>query len=87
TYMAVGKPILMAVQGDAADLVTRAGGGIVCPPQNARTLASAALRLFQMSPAERAAMGQRGHEFYQRELSMDVGVNRFEAIFASMTRR
>lgn len=87
TYMAVGKPILMAVQGDAADLVTRAGCGIVCPPQDARALADAALRLFQMPATERAMMGQRGRDFYQRELSMNVGVSRFEAIFDLVTRQ
>jgi glycosyltransferase involved in cell wall biosynthesis len=81
TYMAVGKPILMAVQGDAADLVARADCGVVCPPEDARALADAAVWLFQMSPAERAAMGARGCEFYRRELSMDVGVSRFEEIF------
>jgi colanic acid biosynthesis glycosyl transferase WcaI len=84
TYMAVGKPILMAVPGDAADLVTRAGCGVVCPPEDAPALAEAAWHLFQLSEAERAAMGQRGREFYQRELSMDVGVRRFEDIFSDV---
>lgn len=40
--MAVGKPILMAVNGDAADLVLQSGGGIVAEAENAEELAKAA---------------------------------------------
>lgn len=61
--------------------------GIVCPPQDMRALADAARRLYAMPAPERAAMGARGREFYQRKLSMDVGVRRFEAVFDGVTRR
>lgn len=87
TYMAVGKPVLMAVRGDAADLVTRSGGGIVCAPEDARSLAEAAWRLYQLPPGERRAMGQRGLDFYRRELSMDSGVGRFDQVFTDAVTR
>lgn len=40
-YMAVGKPLLMAVEGDAADLVKQSGCGLVVEPENAASLVSA----------------------------------------------
>ncbi len=39
-YMAAGRPIVMAVRGDAADLVMRAGAGILAEPDNPESIAS-----------------------------------------------
>jgi glycosyltransferase involved in cell wall biosynthesis len=80
-YMAMGKPILMGVAGDAADLVARAGAGILCQPGSASALAEGVQRFVQMGAEGRAAMGAAGYEFYQRELSIAAGVRRFVDLF------
>lgn len=85
-YMACGKPIIMAVPGDAAQLVRRAGCGRICKPENARELANAAKELSKMSKAELADMGERGRKFYQSSLSFSEGVTAFAAIFKSVSR-
>jgi colanic acid biosynthesis glycosyl transferase WcaI len=85
-YLAAGKPILMAVRGDAAALVERAGAGMVCPPGDPGGLATAVAELSAAPADQLAAMGCRGRDFYRRELSMDVGVARFEAVFERVRR-
>ncbi len=80
-YMAVGKPILMAVDGDAADLVNIAGCGVLAESENPGAIAEAALRLYAMSSSEREAMGMRSREYYQKHLSLTVGVGRFGELF------
>jgi len=40
-YLAAGRPILIAVRGDAADLVEKAGAGISCIPEDAVSIAAA----------------------------------------------
>ncbi len=80
-YMAVGKPILMGVAGDAAALVEQAGCGIVTVPEDAPQLAQAVLAMAALPPAQRAAMGAAGRDLYERELSLDAGVAKFEALF------
>lgn len=77
-YLATGVPVLMAVSGDAADLVERSGGGLTCPPDDAPALAQAVLRFRDMSARHRQNMGKAGRAFYQHELSLDAGVMRFE---------
>jgi colanic acid biosynthesis glycosyl transferase WcaI len=80
-YMAAGRPILMAMRGDAAELVERAHAGVVCPPEDAEILAKRIIEL-RRSPRERLQeMGENGREFYRRELSMQVAVGRFEELF------
>mgnify|MGYP003602429086 FL=1 len=80
-YMAVGKPLLMAVDGDAADLVRQSGGGMVAGSENAEALAEAAEALAGTAPQTLAAMGQQAQQFYRKHLALAVGVGRFGAVF------
>lgn len=85
-YMAAGKPILMAVDGDAADLVLDAGCGVVSESDNPRSLADAALALMQVSEQERNRMAESGQAYYHKELSLRVGVARFGEHFKRLAK-
>ena len=80
-YLASGRPILAAVGRDTSHLVQSAGGGLCCKAGDAASIAKAAVRLARLSKQDRDAMGKRGQEFYQRNLSMTVGVDRWERTF------
>jgi glycosyltransferase involved in cell wall biosynthesis len=80
-YLAMGRPVLMAAAGDAADLVERSGGGVTCPPEDPPALADAVRRLRAMEPSQREAMGDRGRQFYDGQLSLRSGVEKFERVF------
>lgn len=86
-YMAAGKPVLMAVDGDAADLVRAAGCGVVSESENPESLADAALSLMLLSQEERLEVGQKGREYYMQQLSLRVGVERFGAHFRRLSKR
>jgi lipopolysaccharide/colanic/teichoic acid biosynthesis glycosyltransferase len=79
-YLAMGKPILMGVRGDAAELVLKAGAGVAVEPQDANALASAALDLARLPMQRLAEMGTRGRMFYVTQLSAAIGVRRTLAI-------
>lgn len=85
-YLSMGKPILMAMCGDAADLIRRAGAGLVCPPDDPSALAECVKRLAMMSDVERDRMGQAGLKFYRQNLSMAAGVARFEQRMKALTQ-
>lgn len=80
-YMAARRPILMAVRGDAADLVQRAVAGICCAPEAPEEIAEAVLAFQAMSQGDRERLGTNGLTFYERELSLRAGVDRFEELF------
>lgn len=86
-YMLAGKPILMAVRGEAAELVTQAGCGLTATPQDPASLADAALTLANMSETERASLGQAGHDYYMQHLCLARGIARFAAVFEQIRRR
>ncbi|HSV26268.1 MAG TPA: glycosyltransferase family 4 protein [Sedimentisphaerales bacterium] len=81
-YMAAGRPILIAVPGDASDLVQKAGAGITCEPENAADIAAQVLKLAAMPRSELEQMGRRGAQYYNHELSFAVAVSRLEQVFS-----
>lgn len=85
-YMAVGKPLLMAVDGDAADLVLQSGGGVVAESENAQALANAADRLAAMSSEDLATMGYQAQRFYHEHLGLVQGVHKFGEIFRRIAK-
>lgn len=67
-YLYAGRPILMGVPGDTADLVKRADAGYVFAPEDASALADCVFRLIADGPARRAQMGSNGRAFYDQHL-------------------
>ncbi len=86
-YLASGKPILMAVAGDAADMVQAAGAGLVVKQNDPEALAKAIISLSQMAQEELAQMGRAGRLYYEKHLSLKVGVCAFDAVFQKVTSR
>jgi colanic acid biosynthesis glycosyl transferase WcaI len=80
-YLAAGRPIVMAVAGDAADLVRAAGAGVCVRSGEPDALAGAVCELAGRSRAELYEMGARGQAYYERYLSLAEGVSRFEELF------
>ena len=80
-YMAAGRPILMGIRGDAANLIQRSGAGIACKPENPASIAAGVAELASADPTRLAEMGRAGRDYYNRELSLAAGVNRFERVF------
>ena len=80
-YLSVGKPVLMAVRGEAAEIISASGGGIACEPGDPMALADAVVKLSKMEPSELREMGKRGQAFYRAELSVETGTRRFLEVF------
>ena len=86
-YMAAGRPILMAVDGDAADLVSNSHSGVVAKSGDAQSIADAAIKLLKATDDERQTMAENGKAFYKANLSLSRGVERFGLIFKSLARQ
>jgi colanic acid biosynthesis glycosyl transferase WcaI len=73
-YLAIGKPILIAVSGEAAEIVKAAGAGLAVTPCHPDSLATAAVEMSQLHPKELRAMARRGADYYEEFMSMAAGV-------------
>jgi colanic acid biosynthesis glycosyl transferase WcaI len=80
-YLAAGRPIVIGANGEAADLVEHAGGGVRCRPGDVSDIARAIAQLAALSETERQTMGSRGAEYYRTHLSFDRGSWKMERLF------
>lgn len=79
--LAAGKPIIMGVSGDAAELVEKSGAGVTCMPNSPESLASAIETLVLKTEQERLEMGNKAKSFYYENLSLKKGVEQFISVF------
>jgi colanic acid biosynthesis glycosyl transferase WcaI len=86
-YMACEKPVLMAADGAAAELIRASGAGLACAPEDPGALAETVLEFFRMPPESRAGLGRRGREMFTRQYSRAVGVTRCEALLTAIAAR
>lgn len=78
--LASGRPILLGVRGDAAEIVEKARAGLTCAPENEAELAATMRAFYRLSREEREAMGAKGREFYLNEMSLDIGGEKMDAL-------
>lgn len=85
-YMAAGRPIIMAVDGDAAHLIADSACGLVASSEDPESIAKAVLSMRAMNEVDREGMARRGREYYDERLSFACGVRRFGEVFKSLSR-
>jgi glycosyltransferase involved in cell wall biosynthesis len=70
-YLAAGRPVVVAAEGEMAELVREAQCGRVVPPEVPELLADAIRQLAALDPAQRERLGAAGRryilEHYRRE--------------------
>ncbi|MEY2864323.1 MAG: hypothetical protein RLY58_2030 [Pseudomonadota bacterium] len=78
------KPILMAVGGEANQIIEQAGAGAVAAPEQADSITQAALTLVQ-AREQWHDMGLRGKQYYQQQMARHIGVARLMTILKHLT--
>lgn len=77
--LAMGRPILIGVGGEAARIVTDAGAGIAVPPQNVGAMAKAMQKMASLPQAELDAMGTCGRSAYESRFAFRPTMDRLAA--------
>lgn len=76
SYIASGKPLLLAMGGEVQDLINKTiRGGYVSKTEDAMALADNIVKLRKLSNAEREKMGDRLRDYYQKNLKRDIILN------------
>ena len=83
-YLACGRPILCAVDGDAAEVVQLAGAGMVCPPEDPGVLAKAVHDFYRMPSPARDALGTSGRRAFLANYTRQVLIDRYEALMRAV---
>lgn len=85
SYLAVGKPIVGAINGEGAALIRNAGAGYVCAAGDYHALASVVLALSRLSQTERDVMGNNGRRVSDLEFNRSVVLGKVEGFLKAIS--
>ncbi|MDQ2697035.1 MAG: glycosyltransferase family 4 protein, partial [Pseudomonadota bacterium] len=85
SYLACAKPIVAALDGEGARVVTDSGAGIAVPAGNASALAEAVLRLYRQPPEQRRRMGECGRTYFDKNFEREMLIDRLESWMLEVT--
>ena len=77
SYMAAGRPIVMAVAGESARLVEQHGCGVAVTPSDPAELAAAVRQLYSMTPEKRQDMADAALAAYRSNYCSEVQIHKF----------
>jgi len=84
-FMSCGRPVILAVDGQARTIMQAANGGIYVEPENATELSQAVLRLGD-DPQLRRTLGQNGRGYVMRHFSRAVTAKRYLGVMEQVPR-
>lgn len=71
SYMKSGKPVLLGMRGNAADLIENSGGGWKFEPDNVEDLVVQVKKICAMDSSELSQIGLKGKDYYHKALSIE----------------
>ena len=76
SYLASSRPIVAALDGEGAAVITEAGAGLTVSAEDPVALAQAVLKMAQMVPDERDDMGVKGRRYFEENFQRDMLIGR-----------
>lgn len=86
-YLAGGRPIIAALDGEAQRIVVEAKAGLGVPAESPEELKNAIVRLYETSAAERNAMARAAADCARTEFDATLITDRAEAAFYRLADR
>jgi colanic acid biosynthesis glycosyl transferase WcaI len=84
SYLACGRPVVVALEGEGGRIVKESGAGWAVPPEDPKALADAVLAASRLPGAEREAMGDRGEVFFREHFEREKLLTRLEQELAEV---
>lgn len=86
SYLACGRPIIAALDGEGARVIKEAGAGIVPGSGDPDTLARAVMAIYRMPETARQAMGLRGRRYFEQHFGRETLLTRLEGWMRGVAR-
>ena len=78
SYLACGKPVIAALNGEGAEVIDNAQAGISCPAEDPGRLAAAVLALRDMPGERRQAMGVNARTYFELNFEREMLLDRLQ---------
>lgn len=87
SYLACGRPIIAALDGEGARVIRDASAGVVVPAEDAVGLAEAVLRMYRMEGGAREQMGSNGLRYFRNNFERDMLLGRLDGWLHEMMEK
>jgi glycosyltransferase involved in cell wall biosynthesis len=87
SYLACGKPIIAALDGEGARTIDEAGAGLTCPAQNPTALSRAVLNVYEMAQGERDVMGAKGRKYFESHFEREMLLDRLIGLLSQLKKQ
>lgn len=84
-FMSCGKPVVLAVEGQASELLKEAGGGLCIHPEDASAIANAVRQLYE-NPMLCQSLGNNGRRYIEENLSRERTAEAYIPILQALTQ-
>jgi glycosyltransferase involved in cell wall biosynthesis len=78
SYLACGKPVIAAMEGEGGRIIREAGAGWAVPPEDPAALAEAVRAASRLERSELDAMGSRGEAWFRSHFEREQLLSRLE---------
>jgi len=85
SYMACGRPILAALDGEGARVISATGSGVACGAENPHGLAKSILELYNMTANQREQMGIKAREYLNANFERTLLIERLENMMGKLS--
>ena len=85
--MASGRPVLMAVKGDAQEFITENAFGIAIEPSNPKKMADAVRWFYALPCEERNCMGEFARNAYLKKYCSEIQISKFELVLQDASKK
>ena len=87
SYLAAGKPIIAALDGEGSKIIIESGAGFTSPSENAEELAKNIKKMYDLPLSNRDEMGKRGRDYFLKHFEMESQCVRLIEIFKERTQK
>jgi glycosyltransferase involved in cell wall biosynthesis len=81
SYFSLAKPVMCGVPGESSDIVNNTNSGLCFAPDDPIDLYKKIILSMNLGKDELGEMGNKGKKFYDENITFDIGVKKFLAIF------
>ena len=86
SYLACGRPVIAAMEGEGGRIIRSAGAGWAVPPEDPAALAEAVLAASRASRSELDAMGNRGEAWFREHFEREKLLSRLESFLREVKK-
>lgn len=85
-YLSAKKPIIACCNGEAADIVKNANAGLTCAAGDAKALADAVIKLYEMTSENRSQLAQNAQQYFMQHFQLHTCTERLISHFKKLLK-